>query len=283
MMGQLEYGPALRAAALACGMVAAVGAAAAEGQIYRVVGVEEGKTAHMRSRPSHRARPVGYVPGGARAILVRPCLRNWCRVRYKKKTGWVSRSLLKPEIAEAGARTLSGEGHPFSRQEETGPVEALLASPESAPAEAVATPGTYVIAGVAAGAMLELREAPADGARVIGAVPRDAREVEALGQSVKKWRHVRYHGVSGWILGRHLAEAGASGQHFRVAGVSMLESVAVREHPDAEAASVGSIPSYASGIVAIGACDARWCHIRYLGLVGWVERRFLEPLVKRRG
>lgn len=303
MMGQLKYGPALRMALFSAGLLAAPGAAAAEAVSWRVVNVGEGQTAHMRSRPASRARPVGYVPAGARVTLVGRCSGAWCEVGYLGKTGWVSRGLLKPESANpvesvpqhVNSSPTPGEAAGLSEQDLSrgGPSAAAQApEPEWAPGASSAIEPTaaalpapqkaYVIAGVAAGSTLELREAPADGARIIGVVPHDADELEALGPDAGKWRRVRYRGVSGWILGRHLAETGAPGKRFRIAGVSMLESAPVREYPDANAGVVGSLPAYASGIVAIGACDGAWCHVRYLGLVGWVERRLLEPLTDRR-
>jgi hypothetical protein len=43
------------------------------------------------------------------------------------------------------------------------------------------------------------------------------------------------------------------------------------------------MPADAHGVVAIGPSVGQWRHIRYLGMVGWVERRFLEPLIEKRG
>ena len=309
MIGQLRRGPLFSAAMLCTGLLytglpGSTGATAAEAETYRIIGVDEGQMAHMRARPASRSRPVGYIPADARGVtLAGHCSGDWCQVHYQDKTGWVSRSLLKREAAEAGeeipahvnsspapddaaklgAEDLSrGRLSPEVPAPDAGQTQGVAPAPEPPQAEASPQPKSYVIAGVASGSMLELREAPADGAKVIGSVPHDASELEFLGQSARKWRQIRYRGESGWILGRHLAEAGAPGQRFRAAGVSMMESVAVREYPDAEAGAVGALPSYASGIVAIGACDAAWCHIRYLGLVGWVERRYLEPLAERR-
>lgn len=300
MMGQLKYGPAL-GTALFCAVAFAASGAAAETVAWRVVGVGPGQTAHMRSRPASRARPVGYVPGGARVTLAGRCSGAWCEIRYLGKKGWVSRGLLASESAEAaegvpqhvnsspapgeaaglGKEDLS-QGGPSAPAPGQEPVQVPDSAVEQTAATVSAAPKTYVIAGLATGSTLELREAPSDGARIIGLVPHDANELEALGPNTGKWRPVRYRGVSGWILGRHVAETGAPGQRFRIAGVSMLESAPVRDYPDANAGVVGSLPSYASGIVAIGSCDGAWCHIRYLGLVGWVERRLLEPIAERR-
>jgi SH3-like domain-containing protein len=295
----------------------AAGAAAWESsalaETYRLVGVVEGKMAHMRARPASRARPVGYIPSDAHGIeRVGACSGDWCQVRYQQKTGWVSRDLLEveKETAQAGqnsqhvsASPVPGEAAkmdapsdrggaipPDALQGDAGPGPAQAPEPGSGPAgpgqaadsEETGQAKAWVIAGVADGALLELREAPSDDASVIGSVPHDASGLEYLGRSVKKWSQVRYQGVSGWILGRHLAEGDGAGPRFRVVGVPLLEAAPVREYPDAEAGVVGTLPSYASGIVAIGASSGEWRHIRYLGMVGWVERRYLEPLTERR-
>jgi SH3-like domain-containing protein len=308
MMTQFKRGLMFVAAIFATESLVMGAPSATAAKTYHIVGVEEGQTAHMRSRPASRAKPVGYIPADAHGVvLVGACVRDWCQVRYGEKTGWVSRGLLEPEPAEAGeeipqhvnsspapddaaklaAEDLSRGGLPAAPQpQDSGrqPDASAGAEPsQSSQSGASPRPKTYVIAGVASGATLELRDGPADDAKVVGAVPYDANELEVLEQSVKKWRQVRYRGTTGWMLGRHLAEAGASGQRFRVTGVSMLESAPVREYPSPEAGIIGSLPSYASGIVAIGACDGQWRHIRYLGLVGWVECKRLEPLTERRG
>ena len=39
---------------------------------------------------------------------------------------------------------------------------------------------------------------------------------------------------------------------------------------------VGEIPYYAVGVVPIGDCNGEGCHVRYLGLVGFVDARRLR-------
>ena len=39
---------------------------------------------------------------------------------------------------------------------------------------------------------------------------------------------------------------------------------------------VGEIPYYAVGVAPIGDCNGEWCHVRYLGLVGFVDARRLR-------
>jgi SH3-like domain-containing protein len=51
--------------------------------------------------------------------------------------------------------------------------------------------------------------------------------------------------------------------------------------PDAEI--VGEIPFYAGGIVPVGDCNGEWCHVRYLGLVGFVDTRRLRPQTSPQG
>jgi uncharacterized protein YraI len=38
---------------------------------------------------------------------------------------------------------------------------------------------------------------------------------------------------------------------------------------------LGTIPSYASGIVPIGACNQSWCNIRFINITGWVRTKYL--------
>jgi SH3-like domain-containing protein len=284
-----------RSLVLGVALWSAVGAGAAMGETYRIVGLEQGKSAHMRARPATRGKPVGYIPANARGVeLAGPCKGSWCEVRYGDRTGWVSRGLLELETSEGGQRATSQSGADpagaGTRDLSSTDASSIQGAPpgSGAPAaepapQASDVPKTYVIAGLSSGAALEIRETPSDDANVIGSVPFDADGLEDLGQNFKKWRHIRHQGVSGWILGRHFAHGGAEGQRFRVTGVGLMEDAPVREYPDAEAAAVGALPSHASGVVAIGSCDGQWCHVRYLGMVGWVERRFLEPLVERRG
>ena len=46
---------------------------------------------------------------------------------------------------------------------------------------------------------------------------------------------------------------------------------------------VGEIPFYASGIVPVGDCNGEWCHVRYLGLVGFVDTLRLRSQTSPQG
>jgi SH3-like domain-containing protein len=65
--------------------------------------------------------------------------------------------------------------------------------------------------------------------------------------------------------------------NYQVAGIGLLDKLEVIDSPTNDGGVVGHIPAYATGIVPIGRCDDSWCHVRYLGLAGWVRGKYLTP------
>ena len=123
-----------------------------------------------------------------------------------------------------------------------------------------------------------MREKPDGDSRILAWIPNGAKDVEGLRKCVEKWCLVRHANVSGWVVRRHLADVSVeSTQMFQARGVELWGSLDVLDYPNANGNVVGKIPSYATGIVPIGGCDDDWCHVRYLGIAGWVSGQNLEP------
>jgi SH3-like domain-containing protein len=128
--------------------------------------------------------------------------------------------------------------------------------------------------GLDAAGSLPVREGPLDTARLVATLPSTASGIADLNTCVREWCLIEQGGIKGYVLSRFLTRmAGASDQRYSIDGE---ESVKVVSYASADAGVVGEIPFYASGIVPIGECNAQWCHVRYLGLVGWVDTRSLR-------
>jgi len=80
-------------------------------------------------------------------------------------------------------------------------------------------------------------------------------------------------------------EASVSGDHkstsFRVEGVVAADVLNIRYEPNAEATMIGSIPAGTMHVEGLGSSTkveaSTWQRIRYGGVVGWVNGRFLKP------
>ncbi len=62
---------------------------------------------------------------------------------------------------------------------------------------------------------------------------------------------------------------------YRVRGVASWDRLNVRSGPSARRAIVGSIPAVGSGVHCLGPCKGNWCRIKWRGIVGWTNMRFL--------
>jgi SH3-like domain-containing protein len=62
---------------------------------------------------------------------------------------------------------------------------------------------------------------------------------------------------------------------FRVSGRDLWTPLEIFARPAEDAKILGTIPSYASGIVPIGACNLSWCNIRFINITGWVRTKYL--------
>ncbi len=251
---------------------------------------------HLRSARSVRSSSVAYFPRDSALRSNGRCLSKWCLVDYNGKRGWINTSsLMNAEIAHPPASALRP-----SQPVQPSPVTLGPSSPmpsfggvtraalQFSPPAQSAVPGEPFhqqndaprlgLAGLSATTSLSMREEPHDTSRVVGTISAGAHDIEDLKDCVRQWCLVAHNGVTGYIHRRFLANAASSlGQRFGIDGVSSGETVNVFDFPGADADRVGEIPFYASGIVPIGDCNADWCHIRYLGLVGWVRSALLVP------
>jgi SH3-like domain-containing protein len=155
---------------------------------------------------------------------------------------------------------------------------ATAPAPDAAPSPSLNGSKSYALAGLAGNSLLPLRAEPEEGARILDWIPNDAKNVEGMRKCVEQWCLVRYRATEGWVARRHLADTSVEEtQTFQVSGLSLWDPLKVLDQPSGDANVVGEIPSYATGIVPIGGCDRTWCHIRYLGIAGWVNSEHLEP------
>jgi SH3-like domain-containing protein len=231
--------------------------------------------------PSDRHPEAGRImPDTPQVEDLGTCSRAFCYIRSGSLVGWIREDAIakqrggktEPQAADAGVQTGALPGAlnntvPTASQAtgQPGPIE----GPGSVEIR------TYSLAGLSDDAALAVRDGPSDTAAIIGWIQGNA-SVEGLRRCVLKWCLVRHDGVSGWVARRHLADEGAAAnRRFQVSGVSLWGALDVMDYPGPEAAVVGRIPSYATGIVPIGSCDNTWCHIRYLGIAGWVAGKFL--------
>ncbi|MDX2265961.1 MAG: SH3 domain-containing protein [Hyphomicrobiales bacterium] len=249
--------------------------AAAAGEPAQVANLPPGVALHMREAPDRAAKAVAYLREGAVGLeVVGPC-GEWCPVTFKGLSGWAFRKYLA-FASDAAAPDLPERSEPAESRTAltTAPEPGAREAAPSAPA-ADRSSVRYAIQGAAAGRPVAIRESASETAPILGGIPHDARDVEGLKPCEPRWCMVRYAGVTGWAERRHLASAGASAKRLRVVNLDIAASLPVKAFPADAAPEVGAIPSFAGGIVQIGECDKAWCHVRYLGVAGWVSARFV--------
>jgi SH3-like domain-containing protein len=234
--------------------------------------------------PSDRLPAAGRIsPGTGEVEDLGTCRHNFCYIRSGSLVGWIADGA----IAKDGA----AEAPAASSVEQTAAVATPPRSMDAAEAAATQTaihpdgitdlPGSieiksYTLAGLADDASLPVIEAPEDGARILGWIPGNAASVEGLRKCVLRWCLVRYEALTGWVARRHLAdESAAASKRYLVSGIALWGGLDVFDFPGTGASIVGHIPAYATGIVPIGNCDKDWCHVRYLGIAGWVAGKYL--------
>jgi len=233
---------------------------------------KDGRAIPVYAFPSDRLPAAGRIPPETAEVEdLGTCTRNFCYIRSGSLVGWIEEgAIAREEVATAPPQAID-TNVPTATQ--AGGLLEGLGSIEVK---------TYTLAGLSGDASLPLREAAEEGAAILGWVPGDAKGVEGLRKCVLKWCLVRYEALTGWVSRRHLADESAeAARRFQVSGVALWGALDVVEYPGPDAAIIGHIPSTASGIVPIGGCDKDWCHVRYLGVAGWVNPRFLAPQVRR--
>jgi SH3-like domain-containing protein len=277
--------------------------AAAAKETWRITDIAASARIHLREEANNRSKIIAYIPGTARGLSRGECEGGWCEVEYQGLTGWVFARYLARDAAPPREKTAGAPASP--------PLNALAAANEANGQDATAALATdagralnkteptatqvavpaaalqplgdidsksYTLAGLGGQSSLAMREQPDGTSRILGWIPNRATDVQGLRKCVEKWCLVRHGAVSGWVARRHLADAAVeSTQMFQAKGVALWGAVDVLDYPNPQANVVGKIPSYATGIVPIGGCDDEWCHVRYLGIAGWVSGEYLEP------
>lgn len=218
------------------------------------------------------------------------CVRGWCYIRSGPLIGWLPALLLAPSPAdqkddETTASIVAEIDKPNTNKDKNALNETINTATtasvnpqERGPLLSPAGNKYYSLAGLAGRRSLTIHAEADEKSRPIGAISRDATRIEGLRKCVRKWCLVRWNDVDGWVERRHLADPEVEDtQLFAVTGLPLLTPLDVVDRPGAAANVVGKIPSYATGIVPIGGCDKTWCHVRYLGVAGWVSGDKLKP------
>jgi len=181
----------------------------------------------------------------------------------------------------------------------------LLAAVALGAGAALATadgPDYFRVVGVASNDVLNIRSEPNASAPKIGSIPPGADGVRNLGceggmsfaewevatpaereaAAHNRWCRIVYGGVEGWVAGRFLDEgSGAAPGLWAVTGVAANDVLNVRAEPSGQAAIVGALSPYETGIANLGCTEppgssTQWCRIRSKGFEGWVAGRFLR-------
>jgi len=235
------------------------------------------QAAHLRSAPSSQSPVIASVPKDAVLTSFQPCARGWCAVEYKGIRGWIYDVYLVEQSAKTVSQAPPAPPPPFAK--------AALQRPSAAPGPVAAAKESprisYRVIGLAAEESLPIREAPLDTAPLIGGLSPDANAIAGLETCKRQWCLIEHDGVRGYVRSRFLGRAGdAPSPKYGVDGESNVKVFSYGA-PDADV--VGEIPFYAGGIVPVGDCNGEWCHVRYLGLVGFVDTRRLRPQTSPQG
>jgi SH3-like domain-containing protein len=247
--------------------------------------VFSGRPVPVYAFPGDRLPASDHLPLDVKEVEdLGTCTAKYCYIRHGTIVGWISEAA----IARGGAPVPASLPPQAKDDPGTVPPRALNNTVPTATQAETQTgalgegPGsieikTYTLAGLSSDASLPVREHPEDNAAILGWIPGDASSVEGMRKCVLKWCLVRYQALTGWVARRYLAdETVAANRRFQVDGVALWGALDVMDYPGPGANIIGHIPSYATGLVPIGNCDANWCHIRYLGLAGWVSAKYIS-------
>jgi len=162
-------------------------------------------------------------------------------------------------------------------------------------------PDYYRVVGVDPGDVLNIRLEPNASASKTGAIPPDTDGVRNLGcvgglsfeqwqaatpaereaAARDRWCRIEYGGVEGWVAARFLAEGSGGGPgQWAVTGVDPGDVLNMRAEPSGNAAIIGALAPYETGIENLGctvpsSSSTEWCRIRIRDFEGWVAGRFL--------
>jgi len=251
----------------------------------------EGRPRAVYMFPDEDLPVAGSLPAGTNSVEgLGSCLRQWCYVRNGRLIGWMPvTAFALDQAAESETTTAAlpqdstsdasdaGEDTQISQTGTTETsativpdIRALANPPRSAKTR------LYALAGLPENSSLSLLDQPSGEARILARIPHDARNITGLKTCDGKWCLVQWKTTQGWIPRRHLVDESVEGSEiFQVTGLPVWSPLEVLDQPDEDGAVVGAIPSFAIGVTPIGACNRSWCHVRYLGLAGWVRGQYL--------
>ena len=266
----------LRTLSLSCVLAAAIlaaGPAIAKEQPSKTW--KTSMAVHLRAAPANQSAVIAQVPKDALLTSLQPCAKGWCSVKYKGLRGWIFDTFIVEQPAKT-AGTLSAAAQalaktPLEKTPLQKPMPASLFAPAAPSMEGAGA--SYRVIGLPAGERLPLREGPLDTSRVIAELPPDTAGIAKLETCRRPWCLVAYKDTKGYLQGRFLGRTVMPSRRYGVDGETDLK---VLTSASAEADIAGEIPYYASGIVPIGDCNSEWCHVRYLGLVGFVDAHRLR-------
>ncbi len=246
----------------------------------------EGAPIAIYAFPNERLPVAGRLPAGTETVQgLGSCIRDWCKVRSGELVGWLKWDAFIVEGGPKDQGTTAALAVTVTAEESKSFDKAVPTATQATVQTAAALNGlgdlgtkSYTLAGLGGQNSLAMREQPDGDLPILAWIPNGAKDVEGLRKCVEKWCLVRHANVSGWVARRHLADVSVeSTQMFQAKGVELWGSLDVLDYPHPNGNVVGKIPSYATGIVPIGGCDDDWCHVRYLGIAGWVSGQNLEP------
>lgn len=255
-----------------------------------------GKAIPVYAFPSETLPIAGRLDDGVNSVEgLGACVKGWCYIRSGPLIGWLPAFILAPvhdgdegdhETTAAIAETLA---HTDEQKEQPALNNTINTATQASPDIAEHTASLYSkagnkfysLAGLAGKETLPIHAKPSDRSRIVGRIEQNEKQVEGLKNCSGKWCLVRVNDIRGWIERRHLADPEIDdSQTFKVTGLPFWSPLDVVDRPGKKASVVDKIPSYATGIVPIGDCNETICHVRYLGIAGWVDRTHLTPLQK---
>lgn len=245
----------------------------------------DGRPIAVYSIPSKDMPVAGRLPADMKQVVnLGACLTGWCYISADNLSGWLPEEQFADDGTVASLNGAAGEDGNDS--DDSKEINETLTTATQAQVQTAALSRIvkdiegkhYTLAGLTGESSLPIRANPEENAQILGWIPYDASNVEGMKQCVEKWCLIRHGATDGWVLRRHLADDSVeNSQRFQVDRVDLWGTLEVLDYPSKDAGVVGQIPSYATGIVPIGGCDKNWCHIRYLGIAGWVRGEFLAP------
>lgn len=253
----------------------------------------EGKTIPVYAFPSEALPIAGRLGDGINRVEgLGACVKGWCYIRSGPLIGWLPALILAPvhEGDEDGNETTASItatlDQPDDQNEQPALNNTIHTATQASPDIAEQTTALfskagnkyYGLAGLAGKETLPIHSKPSDRSKIVGRIEQDEKQIEGLKNCSGKWCLIRANGIRGWIERRHLADPEAVGAlAFKVTGLPLWSQLEVLDRPDEKANVVGEIPTYATGIIPIGDCSETICHVRYLGIAGWVDGKHLTP------